>query len=300
VARLLQQAGLKDAELQSFTASLASSLRGMAGDDRSFTYYAAPTGPAMLNLEGELKARKLDPLPLAEAYRLYLVHRLTADRCADDYLINNGPLTIYLATNEPAETLGYGAAKFFAANMLVPPLTPLTEQETTPNSLHGVADAAHSCKVDTQCQQIDEMVRNLAFTPAEIPRPDSEHDTDEWHAALRKTIEALEAWQPAKGQPDYVFPNKIWVYNNLWAMSHGPYRELVVRSWLAYLKQSRATVDHAQWLLPVSVLIGRAALNPSDRNLAEQLRAQDDPVIKLYLQVETMAPRGPEIIMTLL
>src|ERR1035438_7568231 len=80
-------------------------------------------------------------------------------------------------------------------------------------------------------------------------------------------------WQPghpAKGQADEVFREKPWVYNNLYAMSPGASRESVLRSWLSYLKQSRATVsDRAQWFVPVNALIGRVALDPGNTKLAE-------------------------------
>jgi hypothetical protein len=91
------------------------------------------------------------------------------------------------------------------------------------------------------------------------------------------------------------------VYNNLYAMSLGTNRESVMRSWLNCLKQSRATVsDRTQWFLPVNALIGRVALDSGNTKLAGILRAQDDPVIALYVQLEQLAPRGPEKILPLL
>ena len=300
VARLLQQAELKDADLEAFALSLAGSLREMSGDDRSFTYYATPTGPAILDLVGELKSRSLSPLPLLEAYRLYLVHHLTGDRCADDHLINNGPLTVNLVTGQPSEVLGWSASVFFKEKLLVPPLQPLSEQETTPHSLDGFAAGARTCQ-DAPCQNVNQLARDLAFGPDEQPLLESQHNTDAWRAKLQATLAALEAWQPANGQADEVFREKTWVYNNLYAMSAGVNRESVLRSWLNNLKQSRATVsDRAQWFLPVNALIGRVALDPGNTRLAELLRQQDDPVFALYVELERVAPRGPEKVLPLL
>ena len=300
VARLLLGAGLNDADLQSFTGSLAANLGEIGADDRAFTYYAAAAGPAIADLVEELKRRHLSPLPLAEAYRRYLVNHLSAERCADGYLIFNGPMTVHLATGQPTEALGWGAATLFAEKILLPPLTPLTEQETTPKSLEGFAAGVKTCQ-DAKCQHVNDLVRGLAFTPDGTPLLDSERDTDAWRTSLEAALAALEAWQPGKGEADDVFREKTWVYNNLYAMSHTRERQLVVRSWLEYLKQSRATAsDRAQWLLPVSALIGRSAMDPGNRAMAELLAASGDPVIALYLQVEALAPRAPEKILPLL
>ncbi|HEY1221157.1 MAG: hypothetical protein ABSE42_02830 [Bryobacteraceae bacterium] len=299
VAQLLQQAELKDSDLEALTVSLAASLREISGDDRSFTYYAAATGPAILDLVGELASHHLSPLPLVEAYRLYLVHHLTGDRCADGYLINNGPPSINLASGRMSEVLGWNASVFFAEKILMPPVKPLTEQETTPHSLEGFAAGVNSCQ-DSQCQDINGQVRDLAFGPEGQALLASQHN-DAWRARLQTTLAALEAWQPGKGQADEVFREKTAAYNSLAWMDSGASRENVLRSWLNYLKQSRATVsDRAQWFFPVNALIGRAALDPSNTKLAELLRAQDDPVIALYVQLEPLAPRGPDKILPLL
>lgn len=300
VARLLTSVGLNDADLRSFTGSLASSLGEIGADDRPFTYYAAATGPAIAGLVEELKRRHLSPLPLAEAYRRYLVNHLSGERCADGYLVFNGPMTLNLTTGQPTETLGWGAAAMFAEKILVPPLAPLTEQETTPKSLEGFAAGANTCQ-DATCQHVNELLRNLAFSSEGTPLIDSQRDTDAWRASLQAALAALEAWQPGKGETDQVFRDKTWAYNNLYAMSHARDRQLVLHSWLDYLKQSRAALsDRAQWFLPVSALIGRSAMDPGNRGMAELLRATGDPVIELYVQVEALAPRSPATILPML
>lgn len=300
VARLLQQAALKDSALQTFTLSLAASLREIHGDDRSFTYFAGATGPAIRDLAEELKNRHLSPLPLLEAYRLYLVHHLAGDRCADDDLMNNGPPSVSLITGRPNDLLGWGAAAFFAEKMLMPPLKPLSEQETTPHTLEGFAAGLRSCQ-DLPCQAVNLRLRELAFAPDGQPLLESQHDTDAWRTRLEGVLSAMEHWQPGSGQADQVFREKTWVYNNLFSMSPGPSHQRVLRAWLAYLKQSRSTVsDRAQWLLPVSALVGRVALDPANGRLTAELRRQDDPVIVLYTQLEAVQPRSTEKILALL
>lgn len=301
VARLLRQAELKDADLRKLTDAFAARLSAITGDDRSFTYHGTATAPAIADLVEELKGRKLPALPLAEAFRKYLVNHLSGDRCADGYMIYNGPLTLNVMTGQPVEVIGSSAATYFKEKILVPPLAALTEQETTPNSLKGAAANAETCK-DDQCKHFNDLSRNLAFTSEGTPLVESERKTDAWRVALQSTLAELEAWQPGKGQTaDDLLRDKTWVYNNLYAMSPGASRELVERSWIGYMKQSRTTVsDRGRWLLPVSALIGRSALEPANRKLAEFLAGADDPVIALYIQVEALAPRDAATILSML
>lgn len=301
VARLLRQAGLNDADLRKLTDSFATRVSAVAGDDRSFTYYATAAAPAIQDLVEELKRRNLPALPLAEAFRKYLVSHLSGDRCADGHLIYNGPLTVNVMTGQPVEVIGSSTATFFKDRIMMPPLTGLTEQETTPNSLKGVAAGAQTC-TDDQCKHFNDLSRNLAFTSEGTPREEAERKTDAWRASLRSALTELEAWQPGKGQTaDDLFRDKTWVYDNLYAMAPQASRELVERSWIDYLKQSRSTVsDRGRWLLPVSALIGRSALDPANRKLAEMLSGTNDPVIALYIQVEALAPRDAATILSML
>jgi len=300
VARLLQHAELKPSDLKKLADSLASSLTRMSGDDRSFTYYASSAGPAILGLIETLQSRHLPALPLAEAYRSYLVRHLSGDRCADDYLINNGPPSVNLMTGRPNDLLGYGATVFFAEKIVTPPLQPLSEQETTPHTLEGFATGLRSCE-DAGCTQMNLRVRELVFSPEGQPLLEAEHNTDRWRVKLQGVLDALQAWQPAAGHVDEVFREKTWIYSNLYSMSTGESRARVAHSWLEYLKQSRAVVsDPAQWLLPVSALVGRVALDSTNAMLADELRRQDDPVIALYAQLEAVDPRPADKILPLL
>ena len=219
---------------------------------------------------------------MAEAYRLYLVHHLTGDHCADGHLIYNGPATIQLGSGQPTEVLGWSASVFFEEKILMPPLKPLSEQETTPHSLEGFAAGVNTCQ-DSQCQEINGLARDLAFSPEGQPLLQAEHDTDKWRAGLQATLTALDAWQPGNGQADEVFREKTWLYNNLFGMTAGASRENVLRSWLNYLKQSRATVsDRAQWFLPVNAVIGPRGAGPgqqeADLTAAAAGRSGDRPL----------------------
>ena len=83
VARMLAAASVKDADFRALVNSFAEALGKISGDDRSFAY-SMTAGKQILALVEESKRRQLSPLPLLEAYRLYLVNNLSAARCADD------------------------------------------------------------------------------------------------------------------------------------------------------------------------------------------------------------------------
>jgi hypothetical protein len=56
-----------------------------------------------------------------------------------------------------------------------------------------------------------------------------------------------------------------------------------------------------EWFLPVNALIGRVRLDPVVLGpMMEELRRTNDPVIALYADLETAAPRTPDRILPLL
>jgi hypothetical protein len=85
-------------------------------------------------------------------------------------------------------------------------------------------------------------------------------------------------------------------------VSNSPDRELVFRAMLDCMKHNRFQEENRmEWFLPVNSLIGRAAMDPLGmERLADLLRKVDDPIIALYANLETVAPRAPERILPLL
>src|SRR5262249_9124253 len=82
MARVLASADLADSDFQDLVAAFCAAIGKISDDDRSFTF--SPVGSEFQALAEELKKRKLNPLPLIEAYRLYLVIGFSGARCADN------------------------------------------------------------------------------------------------------------------------------------------------------------------------------------------------------------------------
>ena len=302
-ALMTLNAGLKDQDLQLVSAALAGALGKIMGDDRTFTHYSVTTGPAILDLVNELKQRKLNPLPLVEGYRLYLVNNLAGDRCADDDLMQNGANSYSMATGRAADALGGEAAAFYNRQIRMSPLQPLSENEMTPSKLEGAAAGLRSCR-DKECASISEQYRVLVFDAGGRPLRGDEKNTPEWRAMLQQFLTAMASWTASTDASETeFFREKSEFYNALIAaLPNGPTRQDVLRSWLDFLqKEHNPSLQRIEWLLPVNTLIGRVSLDPLGvGKIADELRQVKDPVIALYVELERLAPRTPDRIMSLL
>ncbi len=112
VARMLAAASVKDADFRALVTSFAEALGKISGDDRSFAY-SMPAGKQILALVEESKRRQLSPLPLLEAYRLYLVNNLSAARCADDDSMMGNASSFGLASGQAIDQEAQDAVAFF-------------------------------------------------------------------------------------------------------------------------------------------------------------------------------------------
>lgn len=74
----------KAGDLRSLSSALASMLSQLAADDRSFTAGThASVLQDLLRLDALLRANDIDPFPLMQAFRGYLLRHLKASRCGD-------------------------------------------------------------------------------------------------------------------------------------------------------------------------------------------------------------------------
>jgi len=305
VARMLAAASVKNTDFLALVNSFAGALGKISGDDRSFAF-SMTAGKQILALVEESKRRQLSPLPLLQAYRLYLVNNLSAARCADDDSMLGNAQSFGFVSGQAIDREAQDAVAFFNQNLRMAPLQPIQEQESTPSRLEGVATGLRTCE-DAACRAIAEQYRGLVFGENGSVYTPGQKDTPAWRGKVRDFLAALSRWQesaseegpPAAGH----FRVKSAAYSDLLNLVfNGPDRELVLRAMLDYLKHNRFQLENRmEWFLPVNGLIGRLALDPLGMGrLAEELRKVDDPIVALYANLEAVAPRPPDRILPLL
>ena len=305
VARMLAAASVKDADFRALANSFAEALGKISGDDRSFVF-SLTAGKQILALVEELKRRQLSPLPLIEAYRLYLINNLSAARCADDEAMMGNPSSFGFFAGQAIDQEARNAVGSSIKALRMAPLQPIQEEESTPSRLEGVAAGLRTCE-DAECRAIAEQYRGLVFGENGTPYTPEQKRAPAWRGKVRDMLAALSRWQEsaAGARPTAAdhFRMKSAAYSDLLNLVFdGPDRELVLRSMLDYLKQNRFQQEsRMEWFLPVNALIGRVALDPAGMGrVADELGKVDDPTIALYANLETVAPRTPDRIMPLL
>jgi hypothetical protein len=302
LARVLASANVKDQDFQALVALFATAMGKVSGDDRSFTF-STSLGKEIQALVDECQRRGVTPLPLIEGYRLYLVVNFSGVRCADDDRIQAGQQSFGIYTGQPAEQVAAGFVSFFNEKLRMAPLAPIQELEATPSRLEGVVSAPHYCE-DAECKAFVEQFRGLVFAENGIPIPTAERNTPEWQARLKARLAALAEWKEGPGtNPAEYFREKSGAYSDLLNLAqNGPNREFVLRAWLEFVRQNPfQKVNRMEWFLPVNALVGRVGLDPGGLSkFAEELRKVNDPLIMLYANLETIAPRSPDTILPLL
>jgi hypothetical protein len=304
MARVISAAGLKDREFERVLAAFGKALGKIGGDDRSFT--ASSAGKEIESLVEEARRRKLNPLPLIENYRLYLVNNLTAPRCSDDELVQGGRLSFGIFGGQTAEQKSTAEAAdfvtFFNTHLRVDPLKPISEQEATPSRLEGVATGLRYCQ-SAECRAITDQYRRLIIKESGTPYLAAERNSPEWQAKLRDFLASLEKWQPAgEDATTELYQEKCLAYSQLLNVAEGPNREPVFRAFAGFASASPLEkTNRAEWFLPLNGLIGRLSLDPAGfGKFGEELRKSKNPVVALYAALETALPRPAERVLPLM
>ena len=302
MAHVLAAAKVTDADFRTLVTSFGTALGKVSGDDRSFVY-SVSLAKEIQGLVEESKRRHVSPLPLLEGYRLYLVVNLSANRCADDDLMQGGRPSFGVFSTQPAEEPSGDFVTFFNDKLRTPPLQPIQEQEATPARLEGVATGLRVCQ-DAECRAIVDQIRGLLLGPGGSPYLPAEREKPEWQAKLRAVLSALSDWKPSDATtPAEYFREKSAAYGDLLTLVlNGRNREPVLHAILDFVKGNGfQTANRMEWFLPVNALIGRVGLDPLGLGtFAGELRKAGDPVIALYANLEAVAPRTPDRILALL
>jgi hypothetical protein len=301
VAGLLLSAGLNDRDFRTMATTFAAALREISGDDRSYTLWAE-AGPRIQALAKECENRGMAPAVVIEAYRAYLVDHLSGARCADSGQSTTGQ-SFGMITGRPVATPGETALTFFNQELAGATIQPIEGQEAAAAKREGAVPAWRLCE-DAGCKDIVGRYRALVMTPAGIPYTAVQKTEMEWKNRLDDLISAMASWKEGDGPAAAEgFREKAELYGDLFGVvSDNDGRQRVARANLAFLAQSRFRAENPlEWFLPVSVLIGRARLDPLALSwLGEEIERNHDPLIGLYADLEKIAPRAPESILSLM
>ena len=301
MAAVLSESGLSDADFTSLVNAFAAALGKIRGDDRSFSasYTAAARIEALVK---ECNRRKVSPLPLLEACRLYLVVNLSGARCADDDRMQGG--VVLAATAEAlAANQAIDVAAFFNQRLRMDPLQPIQETESTPSRLEGVVTGLRTC-VDNECLAISEQLRGLVLTANGTPVPPADRETKDWRNRLEELLEKMASWGAGdRTNAAEHFREKVLLFNDLLSVSPaGAARDAVLRTELAYLEKSRAeAATRMEWFLPLNSLLARTTLDPMGFGaLRAAMQKSEDAIVSVYARLEALAPRTPDRLMALL
>jgi hypothetical protein len=301
MAAVLAESGLGDADFSALVQAFAAAIGKIRGDDRSFTSsYTA--GVRIGALATECKRRKVSPLPLLEAYRLYLVANFSGARCADDDRMQGD---VIMASNAEAmaEFQAVDIASYFNQKLRMDPLQPIQEAESTPSILEGVVTGMRVC-VDEECTAVSEALRSLMLGSNNTPVPAADKETEDWRKRQHDLLEKMAAWETGqRTSAAEHFREKVLLYNQLLSVSPaGESHDAVFRAELNYLiKGRKEAANRIEWFLPVNALVARAALDPvGSAALREEMQKSADPIVALYTRLERAAPRSPGILTSLL
>jgi hypothetical protein len=302
--RAMTSAGLDDLQFAGALAAFNDALKRISKDDRSFTFYLADAGGAVQTLIADITRRRLSPLPLIEAYRLYLVSNFAAPRCADDAAMTGSAAP---GARPALDSLSLDAIRSFNESMRAGPLQPIETTEAAATSTSGVAAGLSSC-VSQACAAIARQYRALIFSPEGSAVPNAVRETAEWRRRFEEVLAALRDWpdsapDAATDDAAQQFREKCAFYTELAALpSDARMRQSVLIALLDYLQRSRDRArTRIEWLLPVNLLIGRMRLDPAGLGgLEDAFHRTTDPVIAMYAKLEAAAPRSPSEVLALM
>jgi len=282
-ARMILALHTGNEDFRALVAALGGVVRRISGDDRSFAPTVVATGPAILDLVEESRARGIPADTLTQAYRMYLVANYAGPRCAD--------------TSLPDTPL-----QFFNEHLAADPVQPIGDSEAAPTKKDAAADGLRTCQ-EADCRNLTDQMRGLMMNAGNRAYSDSEKASPEWQEKLRQYLAAVENWKGDSTTGAQVYREKSGLYSDLLAITPpGRMQETVVQATLDFVRAGEYQArNRMEWFLPANVLIGRMELEPLGLGkLAPRVRTANDPVVSFYLDLESIAPRGPQPVMALL
>lgn len=298
-ARMLAGASPKAGALDLLANSFAAALKQIPSDDRSFS--ASLSGDsnasaAIAELASACTLKQINPAPLLDAWRAYLVRNLSAARCADTASAESATASFGAFSRQAAAEVAYsgtpGAVRFFNEKMRTGEMRAISEDEVAPAKIEGKARAADQCD-SGPCRDLSSQYRNLVLAPSGMPFTDAQKSGGEWGAKLREFLAAVAEWKSSDDSSnEFEWKSRFFMDVFNVAVS-GPDRDAVLSAYLAWLSQNSYQIVHrVEWFYPVNAMILRAFGDARTMKSAiRELLSSKDPVISLYAQLEQLVPR---------
>lgn len=301
MAEVIATAKLSDSQFQGLVATFSSSVKQLSADDRAFTA-ARPYAVQIRILKQAIEKRGLNPAPLIEAYRMYLVRHLTAVRCADTAQ-GGAQVTLETIPTEVSEMqMAMNAGAYFNDSLRIDPIQPLSMEEQTPSKTDGEVKGPKGCG-GPECQAVVIGYRSLIMKEGGIPILPADRAATDWQDRLRGLLNSLAEWkQDAAATAAEHFRFKVSLYSDLLGITPpGPNRDLVLRATHDYLRGSRLEIENRlEWFLPANILLAKVAFDPRGfGKFGDELRGSGDGVISLYAEADRIAPRSPDRVVSL-
>ncbi len=284
--RVLVALKTTDLELARLGRAFSTALAKVPPDDRSFSAPWNSTMNSIDELVSKLNQQGLPSDEIIEAYRAYLIHQFTGQRCTETDAKEQKALEASLVThfNEKLRSFAYKN------------IAPISQDEIEPaRRERSIRDEVYW--TSAKSKSILSAMRRLRFkSPGNEFNP-QEKESPEWQSQLSELMRELASWAPSdeKSEEDY-FHQKCVIYYSLIKAIPADYqydglREEALRDFANLLSTSPLQKEKpAEWFLHAKILIDRAntAKSPERDKLIPLIYNSRSTILHLYVQKEEL------------
>jgi hypothetical protein len=284
------EAKATDEQVQHLLVALAGVLRSLRDDDRTFSAAAELIWTAVERAVDRVDDEATRAF-LLDAFREYVVHHLTADRCAPPGMTREAYLRDLGTSTVLADIIRVLAAHD-RAPLTAHELTPIRLTETPIPKRGDPSPAARTVNaaLDTFRRE------SVGQPPAVVPDALEDPSTSDFREHIARVREAMARWT-ARDEPseaDYFNFRRGALLQWIGLLRPGADRDQALGELIALMKsESIDRFSHVEWFFPVRNLIN--GYKGSERDRAWMLKAlldSGDPVLRAYAQVEELVGAG--------
>ncbi|PYX91707.1 MAG: hypothetical protein DMG67_09165 [Acidobacteria bacterium] len=259
-------------EVSLLAADFSSIMADMETDDRSFSSTLSNTDTEIGRVIDLLRSHQIATEPLLAAYRAYLTHGLTEERCADNIENDANVTKVVRRFNQQFASEGN------------PRLAPLDLTELKPAKIGGEPEMPRLF-MDPASGNFLENIFDLAFQGLA-----KSADAEDQAARRDQVFEMFDNMQPESGEDDnsYVMRKGLAFTAVIEVMPPGERRERVLLHYADFLNSvADNSSDLAAWLGPLSLLLNDVGPDSVERKtLLEKLLSSPQPAVALYARLQ--------------